>query len=73
MQFKVQAREMSAGSLNNLLNPAGRRQSWYKVLSVGSTCSTGTPWTWTNDDKSKSITLCLQQVSVWDGSAVDAD
>ena len=35
LQFNVHATEVSAASLNNLLNPAARKQTWYKLLSFG--------------------------------------
>ncbi len=35
LQFNVHAAEVSAASLNNLLNPAARKQTWYKLLSFG--------------------------------------
>ena len=35
LQFNLRAAEVSAVSLNKLLNPAARKQSWYKLLSFG--------------------------------------
>jgi uncharacterized protein involved in outer membrane biogenesis len=35
LQFNLHAAEVSAVSLNKLLNPAARKQSWYKLLSFG--------------------------------------
>ena len=35
LQFNVHAAEVSAASLNNLLNPAARKQTWYRLLSFG--------------------------------------
>lgn len=44
----------------------------YKVLSVDErrTCVDGLVLSWTTDDKKKSITLCLQEISAWDDEAV---
>ncbi|MFE9565748.1 protein kinase [Streptomyces sp. NPDC006487] len=43
----------------------------YKVLSVGETrCTGGQVLSWANDDEKKSITLCLPEVSPWDGEPV---
>jgi len=35
LQFNLHAAELSATSLNNFFNPAARKQSWYKFLSIG--------------------------------------
>jgi hypothetical protein len=35
LQFSLHTAELSAASLNNLFNPAARKQSWYKFLSIG--------------------------------------
>jgi hypothetical protein len=35
LQFSMHAGEVDAASLNNLLNPSARKQSWYKLLSLG--------------------------------------
>lgn len=35
LQFNLRATEVNSTSLNKLLNPAARKQSWYKLLSFG--------------------------------------
>ena len=35
LQFNLHAGDVKAASLNNLLNPTARKQSWYKFLSLG--------------------------------------
>jgi AsmA-like protein len=35
LQFSLHSSEVSATSLNNLLNPGARKQSWYRFLSLG--------------------------------------
>lgn len=35
LQFNLHTAELSVVSLNNLLNPSARKQSWYKFLSIG--------------------------------------
>jgi hypothetical protein len=35
LQFNIHAAEVNAASLNTLLNPAARKQTWYKLLSFG--------------------------------------
>ena len=35
LQFNLHAQEVSAASLNKLLNPAARKQPWYNFLSLG--------------------------------------